>query len=251
MKKLITICSVVAMILATSGVANAHWDSNMPYKMHYPQLPDPYGWDVSFSNGIALADDWQCSESGPVNDIHFWVSFKGGFVPPENFVGPTFNVVIFADIPAQDEIPSHPGDLLWEQTFEDGQYEGDYAGTGSQGWFDPATGDAIPNDHTDYFQVNIDSIVNPFIQEKGIIYWLGIQMLSQPTDYEIGWKTSISSHFMDDAVWMTATGGGELIYPEIDPRYPDSIDLAFVITPEPATICLLTIGSLAFIGKKK
>ncbi len=45
--------------------------------MHYPQLPDPGGWDVVFSTW--LADDWQCTETGPVSDIHFWVSWKNDF----------------------------------------------------------------------------------------------------------------------------------------------------------------------------
>ena len=42
----------------------------------FPQLPDPKGWDVAYS-GCWLADDWRCSETGPVSDVHFWVSFSG------------------------------------------------------------------------------------------------------------------------------------------------------------------------------
>jgi hypothetical protein len=226
--------------------------------MHYPQLPDPSGWDVSFSNGVALADDWRCSESGPVNDIHFWVSFKDDVIPPGNFEGPTFGIGIFADIPAVGEYPSHPGALLWGQTFEDGQYEGEDAGTGPQGWFDPAIQLAIPNDHINYYLINImniNSITKPFTQELGTIYWLGIQATPPAgATYEIGWKTSISEHFMDDAVWSSGTtGGGELVYPSNDPlgRGGNSIDLAFVITPEPATICILGLGALSLIRRKK
>jgi hypothetical protein len=48
--------------------------------MHFPQLPDSTGWDVKASGGICLADDWQCSETGYVGDIHFWGSWKNGIV---------------------------------------------------------------------------------------------------------------------------------------------------------------------------
>ena len=49
-------------------------------KMHFPQLPDPNGWDVKADGGLCLADDWQCDGTGPVRDIHFWGSWKGDVV---------------------------------------------------------------------------------------------------------------------------------------------------------------------------
>jgi hypothetical protein len=42
------------------------------HKMHFPQLPDPTGWDV---RAYCIEDDWQCSETGYVSDIHFWGSW--------------------------------------------------------------------------------------------------------------------------------------------------------------------------------
>ncbi len=255
MKKLMTICLAATMILMIGSVANAHWDSNMPYKMHYPQLPDPYGWDISFST--VLADDWQCSQSGPVKDIHFWVSLKGDVEPPE--VGPAIYVGIYSNIPAELSATGYstPGNLLWSRVFEDGEYEGEDAGTGSQGWLDPLTGEALLDDHDAYYLVNIDDIKpiegSPlFLQEEGQIYWLAIQAGSLSEDYQFGWKTSISPHFQDDAVFAVPdVGWQELKYPTDDPRSGLSIDLAFVITPEPATICLLSLGTLSLISRKK
>jgi hypothetical protein len=187
-----------------------------------------------------------------VKDIHFWVSFKGNFTPSENFVGPTLNVAIFSN--AGEVGQSYPNELLWEGTFTGDQYDGDYAGSGLQGWFDLTTGTVIADDHTDYYLLNIDSIENPFLQVKDQIYWLEIQaILPEDANYEVGWKTSGSEHFMDGALYSIVGGGGRLVYPSNDPygRGGSSIDLAFVITPEPATICLLAIGSLVFIGRKK
>ena len=76
MKKIITILTIVVMV----SPVLADWDPGDDYKMHYPQLPDPYGWDVSFTNG-PLGDDWKCTQTGPVDDIHMWVSFRGDLEP--------------------------------------------------------------------------------------------------------------------------------------------------------------------------
>jgi hypothetical protein len=55
-----------------------YWQPEDGHKMHYPQLPDETGWDVNGSLPLILADDWQCSETGPVKDIHWWGSWKDG-----------------------------------------------------------------------------------------------------------------------------------------------------------------------------
>lgn len=67
-------------VIAFGSPAWAHWQPGDGHKMHFPQLPDSTGWDVKASGGICLADDWQCSETGYVGDIHFWGSWKNGIV---------------------------------------------------------------------------------------------------------------------------------------------------------------------------
>lgn len=241
-------------VLFAAGTALADWAPGDPYKMHYPQLPDPWGWDVSFSNNIILADDWKCSQTGYVKDIHFWASSKGDNFPPMNTS--VIHVSIYSDIPATESSTGYsmPGTLLWDRTFTGSQYDSGPDEPGDQGWLDPVTGNAIPHDHKTYGIVNIKNIDAPFQQQEGTIYWLAAQV-STLTPYEDGWKTSISEHFMDDAVWH-APGSEtwlELRYPDNDPlgRGGQSIDLAFVITPEPATICLLGLGALNLIRRKK
>jgi len=73
-----------------------YWTPGDDYKMHYPQYPDEYGWDVNATYPIILADDWRCSETGWVKDIHFWGSWKDNI---EGIVD-SFMLSFHYDIPA-------------------------------------------------------------------------------------------------------------------------------------------------------
>ena len=214
-----------------------------------------------------LADDWQCSQTGPVNDIHFWVSMRGDdntdpTVVPFNITGVGVN--IYGNIPAEDNeygyfsMPDYDyeGPNYWGAWFSGDQVHVRRAGSGEQGWFDPLTGDWIYPDHYNYYQVNITDIPEPFIQEEGEIYWLELGVQAEdPTGMEevrLGWKTALlegdpPEHFMDDAIcWLEFFGENpEGFYHQ---RYPielrdpfdyHSLDLAFVITPEPGTVVML------------
>ena len=73
--------SIVSTLMLLAVAAQADWDRGDPFKMHYPQLPDPNGWDVTFvpeEPGVprmTLADDFKCMESGEITEVHFWVSW--------------------------------------------------------------------------------------------------------------------------------------------------------------------------------
>ena len=255
--RFITITAVLA--IAFAGVpASADWDEGDPFKMHFPQLPDPNGWDVSFNNG-PLGDDWECTETGPVNDIHMWVSFREDLGPgPETVVGGF--VEIWSDVPAGADplVPwSHPGDLLWGMGFDTlmPNVTMRHYGSGDQGWLEPPT-QFIEFDHQNIWQINIDPILSsvaPFEQEAGRVYWLVSHMFADdpafPALMEIGWKTSIEQ-FMDDAVYTNPAGVDPQWLPLEDPFTGQSLDLAFVITPEPATLALLTLGAVAILRRR-
>ncbi len=153
---------------------------------------------------------------------------------------------------------------LWYQGFYPSEYTSRLYGNGDQGWYDPHDGTVLPNDHQDIYQYNIDmrDLANVFHQEEGTIYWLMITAFldetQSPPGAEWGWKTTLD-HWNDDAVvgHLDATGEPigdweELYDPSIlPPNIPVSLDMAFVITPEPATLAVLAIGGLIMLRSRK
>jgi len=250
MSRTITLCAITGLVFATAPAA-ADWFTGDGHKMHFPQLPDPSGWDVYGVTPMMLADDWQCSETGPVSDIHVWGSWRQDNPGVINEV----RVSIYENIPDDPTNPdsySQPGALLWAQGFDASQLAIiDPYGSGEQGWYEPAAGVAVQNDHHNFHQINIENITNPFIQNVGEVYWLGISLTVEddPTGPMWGWKTS-QDHFMDNAVWSTPGAGWKELYdPVIDP--PQQLDLAFVITPEPGSLSLLVLGALTLVYRSR
>ena len=196
--------------------AAADWDPADGHKMHFPQFPNEYGWNVYNSDGRILADDWMCSESGPVTDIHFWGSWYSGNQGTLN----GFWITIYEDIPADLGDPlsySQPGAVLWGPV-----YFTEYAvrhitpdPEAWEGWYDPIQMLVLPYDHDNFFQYNITGITDPFVQSQGTIYWLGIVAdVESEVDSKLwGWKSSYL-HWNDDAVYDNA-GWAELTEPDV------------------------------------
>jgi hypothetical protein len=200
------------------------WQPSDPFKMHFPQLPDPNGWDVY--DVSTLADDWRCTETGPVTDIHFWYSWQHGIVGQIQWV----DVSIWSDDPCGPAGYSQPSDQLWARRFFSGQFTPRWAGEGNQGWFEPLTARARRPDHNDYYRIDIEDINDPFIQQEGDIYWLSVQTAESLTvPGTAGWKTSLN-HWNDNAVYLDLQVVPPLWRELDDPCTGDIIDLAFVIT---------------------
>jgi len=226
--------------------ALADWNPGDPHKMHFPQLPDPNGWDIDIVPGNAAADDWKCSETGPVRDIHFWYSWERDVVGQ---IG-----LVFVDIYSNAVDPnglSHPGNLLWQRTFSPDQFTTRWYGDGNQDFWD-AGGGPLPNDHVNYYQLNIENIQDPFVQQADKIYWLSLSVaVADPVGTHIGWKTS-TDHFMDVAMHNSiGTGGQKPWAPLFDPFTGIRLDMAFVITPEPGSALLLGLGALALMRRRR
>ncbi|MCF7837724.1 MAG: hypothetical protein K9N49_03760 [Candidatus Marinimicrobia bacterium] len=241
-------------------VASADWTEGDPYKMHYPQLPNPNGWDVKVDGPNVVADDFQCTQNGPITSIHFWGSWKG------DTVGLLSNIhlSLHADIPANPGDPdsySMPGDELWTYNtylYDPGLVTIRLYGTGDQGWYDPITpagvGQYLENDHQDIWQYNV--MIDPsrwFEQQSGTIYWLDIHVANETENTEFGWKTS-SNHWNDDAVTEDFYETLPVDWIELrDPITAESLDMAFVIVPEPHAALLALLGGVAcwLAGRRK
>ena len=243
-------------LLLAAAPARADWDVGDPYKMHYPQLPDPSGWDVRTEYAgpgtWGPADDWQCTLTGPVADIHFWVSWKGDEVWKEV----SFAVQIWSDVAAGEDPDStvtwsHPGVVLWPLgSCEVSVREG---GTGQQGWIDFDYGEEgaypvyQPDDHEAYYQVNITNIQDPFIQQEGQVYWLEVS----GSRGDVGWKTS--ERPWGDAAAYFDYGSGDQGF-RWEPLYDQdgsALNFAFVITPEPATLTLMVLGFAGLVAARR
>jgi hypothetical protein len=260
---------VVTAMLVSTAVVFADWDIGDPAL--YYQLPAAKGWDVYSewgtgplaSEGYGAADDWTAATTSTISDIHFWGSWKN------DVVGQTGRILIqiFSNDTSNPSF-HRPDDLLWSTVITTNEYTGrlwSASPTKDQGWYDPRGTDTwAANEHKKVYQYNIDTIENPFQQQAGQTYWMMISMDYQGCDW--GWKTTNNVSGNGSVFWDSYNVWGPHDcwhrHPEIDwkwtqlktpqgycdPRTP--VDLAFVLTPEPATLFLLAAGAVAALRRR-
>ena len=258
-----------ATIVMLAGPALADWDPGDPYKMHFPQLPDlDHGVNVEatsptvFESKHVLADDFLCTQTGPITDIHIWGSWLEdeypdggrGFPDPANV---HFRLSIHSDIPASQSPTGYsmPGEPLWMDSI-DGRNWRLWAESDEE-FFAPNTVGIMGTD-TQVIQYNFSDFEEPFEQERDTIYWLSVTAFPEnmpnggqpPTTY-FGWKSS-DMHWNDQAVfWVERSDGTSTTPQELIGPTGKSLDLAFVITPEPATMSLLALGGVAMLRRRR
>lgn len=252
--KLNSLLVIAAAIAFVAVPALGEWNVGDPCKMHYPQLPDlsPLGGSIASMSPYSLADDWKCTETGPVTDIHFWGTLS------EDLGFPTqFRLNIYSDNPSGQFGWSEPSTLLWTSgdLSQGAWHERLWADGLGHGFQDPATGGVTFSNKCIQYNFLFDTAAS-FFQEEGTIYWLEV-VASTDAPNLWGWKVAdplLQDHFNDDAVFlMVDTGWIEMRYPfEMGHPYEgDSVDLAFVITPEPGTIVLLGLGALGILRRRR
>jgi len=230
---------------ASDGEVEDYLVKLSPLKWLQPPDLTPNGVDV---NGeFVLADDFQCTQSGPITDIHIWGSFLHDYegLPPQALSNLTFILTIYSDLPAGDPrnpFPySIPDEALWRVNIGPGQYGvGRTAAIPPPGewWHTPPNNEWIPG--ADQFCYQFDFYfdrTNAFRQVKDTVYWLSVQCPAAD-QFLLGWKTTdIEFQWNDDAVWAFQANG-----PWAELRYGDghpygmppglSMDLAFALSTE-------------------
>ena len=219
--------------------------------MHYPQLPDiTFGaLAVNATDWRILADDFLCTQSGPITGIHIWGSWLNDFSGT-----PTFTLGIWSDIPKGDPDPtfSHPGNQEWWGIFSPGQYEERLYAEVPQDFYDPSQNQVTGTCSLRYqYNFGVDP-QEAFTQEKGTVYWLSVETyVPGPNAYPFGWNTS-ADHWNDAAVWgLNLPATPPLVWQEL--RYPaaQGLDLAFVMVPEPASGLVLVLGLMRLVGGRR
>ncbi len=197
-----TLRFLLAMALLVGLTATASWADWVEadgHKMHFPQLPDETGWDVNATVPKMLADDWTCSESGWIKDIHFWGSWKDDNAGSID----SFTISIYSDIPADPpSIPfSSPGELLWTKSISAFLVQ-DIAPGVYEGWYDPFIPEELPDNNQIYHLYNVFLPQEDwFEQVQGTVYWLAITAhVADPVSTQWGWKSSLE-HWNDNAVF--------------------------------------------------
>ncbi len=221
-------------------------------QLKWQQFPDlePTGLDVAATFNpqgappFILADDFLCTQTGPVTQIIVYGSwYHDMFPPPPQTV---FTLSIHTDIPAWQSPTGYsmPGDPIWLREFRYPEYQVEpFMQELHEGWMTPP--DMYdPFADTICWRYVFPLMPGEFFQqgtpEEPVVYWLDVQARVDdvPPDVKFGWKTS-SLHWNDDAVWGIGLEPyfgpwNELRYPPGHPWYGQSIDLAFEILGEGA-----------------
>lgn len=215
------------------------------YRIHFEplkwlQIPEQgkEGVDVNNTQSM-LADDFQCTASGPITDIHLWGSFLSDILPPEGPGGLIFDVSIWSDVPAGVDAPySHPGHTLWSMTFQPGQYTAGQIWSVKEGewWHNPGTPVWTPAADRNIYQFDFyPPAPDAFVQTEGTIYWLAVEYRYQgPGSFQFGWKTTPQG-WNDDACFFDQNPPifwKELVYQQPHPWAPESLNLAFALSGE-------------------
>ncbi|MFC1911022.1 Ig-like domain repeat protein, partial [Chloroflexota bacterium] len=205
----------------------------------WAQLPDDsdgIAWismRISEDQLIAGADNFLCTETGLITDIHVWGSWAYDELPEEPA---EFYVGIYANIPANESATgfSVPGEQLWSSFFGPDDYivtsNEDYQGILESGW------GAISTSVLFQYNFHIPK-ENYFIQEQGTIYWLSVMAIYQEVEgYLWGWNFArYDNRWTDNAFWYGQANGetieyGHAVYPVGHEHEGESMDTAFAIT---------------------
>lgn len=249
--------AILAVALSASPV-RADWNPGDFAK--WVQLPDltTTGIDIDSDGCSILADDFQCTTPGRVTDFHIW----GSWLNDVNGGVASIRLQFYSN--DMSGTFSKPGNLLWTNTLGPAGQAGFDGVFTERLYFTMPTGQTEafwkPNSNpvpagtdTQVWQYNM--AINPeraFFQEGSptnpVTYWVEVLVTPMNSATDFGWKTRDPNdgHYADDAVFFNTIGSppgwAELKYPDGHPLAGQSIDMAFVVTPEPLSLFMLAVA---------
>ncbi len=169
-----------------------------------------------------IADDFECTSTGPLTDVFLWGSWKHD----KKGAIQRIRLGIYSDDPVgrggsdPQNLYSKPDMPLWAQTFTTEQFTERLHATVRPGeyWWDRMRQELIPAGDTEIWRVHIPIDPGKAFQQRGsrevpIIYWLEVSVETEGGQF--GWKTrKWPGHYNDDAVMAV---GSEL------PRFWDEM----------------------------
>ena len=226
LRKLFPLLPLASILLLAATPVRADWpNTNATKWVQYPDLS--FGVDFAATQPLILAEDFQCTDPGPITDIHIWAAWVGNTPDPNTVV----TLGIWTDVPAIPGGPfSHPGRLLWSQAFGPGQYAVRPWMTAPEIFWNPDTG--FQGSDNLIFQYNFYP-TTPFVQQGSAnapqTYWLSVT--AAQTTAMFGWKTS-TNQWSDVAVYGHVQGGTALgdWQRTYDPRTQAPLSFAFALT---------------------
>ena len=196
-----------------------------------------------------LADDFVCTNAGPITDIHIWGSWLNDQVLTNSL---TFWLGVYDDVPTNvDNHFSHPGNLLWQQYFSPGQYAEQFYAPGQENFLDPGPPILVgPDSQVWYYCFYPTGLTQTGSVTLPKTYWLAAFATSLPgTPNVYGWKTTtnvqhdVSVHEPWPGFGPPNNNGWVPTTEPIGPA-PVAVDLAFKITTTtntpPPTSCVET-----------
>jgi len=220
----------------------------------YQQPPNPSGYDVLNNGPWVLADDFICTNSGPITGIHIW----GSWLNDNHGTITNFWLGIYDDVPASANNPnSHPGNLLWSQSFPIGQFAESQFGPSQEQFLDPGPGAIIGSDTNIWYYCFYPT--TPFTQTGSITapitYWLAAYAQVSAVagaSPQYGWKTTfmVQNDTSVHEPWPGSLPGTNSNWLPTVYQSPAGgqvpLDLAFMLTTPtnqpPPTQCMETNG---------
>jgi len=269
MKGVYIIATLVLVLGLAAGAARADWpntvvkwDNNVANVDLYggASFINPDGYVTGSPVEALSADDFLCTSSRPVMDIHF-----SGWCDTGNYWIESFRITFWSDVPATANDESHPGDLLYDQMIG----MADPADPLKLGWLDKGDGTFVINLPEEQWFWQQGSPDDP------LVYWIGIQGVTVEDEFDDLFFWGFVDRYLptwgDDAAFTSDDFGylgwwnwgwpGPLEDPDVGPDPFDgpfpigwvkSADMAFTLSvPEPATIGLLAIGGLGALLRRR